>query len=585
MFKSQKNIIKNIINNIDSKCGWGDHTSVLKELLLQFIVSLIPVFAFQLWYDKAQRWKGIPIFMSIFCGLSMILCMVTAPDLHGYEVDFRLIPYMIGSLYGGVPTLVVLTLIYIIVRIPMLESGWEMISFVIFVVGFIPLMLLSIPSFKRSSIISRVRKERTGMLLMTMMTLYYIISITGFMSFQGTWWSIEMVSPQLISIAASLTATWFSIFIIENVKEKQQLYDEVKLVSTNYRNEVVKLQQFIDETSFGVIIIDREGRISHINETAKSVLNQDSECTEVREMIGVFFPHVLRDGNGDVCMNLLSEALNSEKGTHIPFVNRDKMMLLTTISLRSSLNDQNAGAALIAQDVTELRQLQSEVGRMERLSLVGQMAASITHEIRNPMAVIRGFVQLIQERSDKNQEEYFEIVIDELDRANMIISDFLSLAQNRELSMELSSLHDVVNELIPLISADANLRGQSIEVSLCDNLPLIMLNDREIKQLFLNLARNGMEAMDNKGSLHISTHIKENKIELRIADQGVGISPEQMLHLFEPFFSTKTQGTGLGLPLCLSIAERHNGRIDVESKEGEGTVFIVIFIVPDERAS
>jgi len=560
-------------------------TSVLKELLLQFIVSLLPVFAFQLWYDKDQRWKGIPIFMSIFCGGSMVLCMVTAPDLLGYEVDFRLIPYVIGSLYGGVPTLAVLTIIYIAVRVPMLEGSWEMINFIIFVIGFVPLMLYAIPSYQRTSVLCKEQKKRKGLMIMSILILYYIITVSGIMLFNGIWWSNVMVYVQLISVFASLMATWLSIFMIENVKEKQLLYDEVKRMSVNYSNEVEKLQQFIDETSFGVVIVDREGKITHFNEMAKTVLSLPSQDSEVKDLLGSSFPLIFQDGHGDACIKLLSQALNGRKNTLVPYVSGDKMLLLSTISMRTSVNDENAGASLIVQDVTELRQLQSEVGRMERLSLIGQMAASITHEIRNPMAVIRGFVQLIQERSPKNQEEYFQIVIDELDRANMIISDFLSLAQNRELAMELTSLHDVVNELIPLLSADANLRGQSIEVSLCEDLPLIMMNDREIKQLFLNIARNGMEAMDNKGSLHISTRNNGNKIELRIADQGVGIPPEQMQHLFEPFFSTKTQGTGLGLPLCLSIAERHNGRIDVESKEGEGTAFIVTFIVPGERAS
>ncbi|WP_339204632.1 ATP-binding protein [Paenibacillus sp. FSL K6-3182] len=560
-------------------------TSVLKELLLQFIVSLLPVFAFQLWYDKDQRWKGIPIFMSLFCGGSMVLCMVTAPDLLGYEVDFRLIPYVIGSLYGGVPTLAVLTVIYIVVRVSMLEGSLEVINFIIFVIGFVPLMLYAIPSFQRTSVLGKEQKKRRGLVIMSILILYYIISVTGIMLFNGIWWSNVMIYVQLISVCASLMATWLSIFMIENVKEKQQLYDEVKRMSVNYSNEVEKLQQFIDETSFGVVIVDREGKITHFNDIAKTVLSLPSKDSEVKDLLGVSFPLIFQDGHGDVCIKLLSQALNGRKNTLVPYVSGDKMLLLSTISMRTSVNAENAGASLIVQDVTELRQLQSEVGRMERLSLVGQMAASITHEIRNPMAVIRGFVQLIQERSPKNQEEYFQIVIDELDRANMIISDFLSLAQNRELAMELTSLHDVVNELIPLLSADANLRGQSIEVSLCEDIPLIMMNDREIKQLFLNIARNGMEAMGNKGSLHISTRNNGNKIELRIADQGVGIPPEQMQHLFEPFFSTKTQGTGLGLPLCLSIAERHNGRIDVESKEGEGTAFIVTFTVPEERAS
>jgi len=555
---------------------------VLKELLLQFILSLLPVFAFQLWHDKEQSWKGMSIFMGIFCGASMVLCMITAPNVFGYEVDFRIIPYLIGSLYGGLPTLAALSFIYIGMRIPMLDSVWETVSFILFIVGFVPLVVLSIRSFSRAPV---ARKKRKAMLLMAAMMLYFIVTITGYVSFSGAAWTTMMTMLLALAVATALAATWLSIFMIESVKEKQLLHIEVKRLSANYRDEVEKLQQFIDETSFGVIVIDPEGRITNFNETAMQLLSLRPEYTGAKQLLGEPFPVIFQSGQCEVFLKMLYQALNGNKSSLVPFVSGDKKLLLSTISLRTSLNEQNAGAALIAQDVTELRQLQDEIGRMERLSLVGQMAASITHEIRNPMAVIRGFVQLIQERSPKNQQEYFRIIMEELDRANMIISDFLSLAQNRSLTMEPSSLHDIISELIPLLNADANMRGQTIEVSLCKDLPMIMLNDREIKQLFLNISRNGMEAMGDKGSLRISTSYCGSKIELRIADQGVGMSPDQMKHLFEPFFSTKTQGTGLGLPLCLSIAERHNGRIDVESKEGVGTAFIVTFFLPEEKAS
>ncbi|WP_246096578.1 two-component system sensor histidine kinase NtrB [Paenibacillus sinopodophylli] len=512
----------------------------------------------------------------------MLLCMLTASNVLGYEADFRLIPYLIGALYGGWPTLAFLSGLYIVLRIPMLDSVWEMVSFGLFLAIFIPLILLAVRQFQRDS---AEHKRKKALLIMTGMMLYYLISMKGYITVNGEQWTSELFLTLFLSTIVTLMAIWLSIFKIESVQEKMLLYDEVKRISINYRNEVEKLQQFIDETSFGVIFVDGEGKITHFNEIAKSLLSLQPKYKEAKELLGTPFPLVFVNEEGDTCVNMLYQALNGERSSHLPLVNGEKMLLLTSFSLRMSLSEQNSGAALIAQDVTELRHLQDEVGRMERLSLVGQMAASITHEIRNPMAVIRGFVQLIQERSPENQEEYFRIVIEELDRANMIISDFLSLAQNRVLVMELSSLHEVIHELVPLLHADANLRGQQLEVSLCEQMPLIMMNDREIKQLFLNIARNGMEAMGNKGSLHISTRHAGSKVELRIADEGIGIPPEQMKHLFEPFFSTKTQGTGLGLPLCLSIAERHNGRIDVESQEGNGTVFIVTFFLPEDQAS
>lgn len=225
------------------------------------------------------------------------------------------------------------------------------------------------------------------------------------------------------------------------------------------------------------------------------------------------------------------------------------------------------------------------MNHVERLSLVGQMAAGITHEIRNPMAVVRGFLQLMQEKSPPTLDNYYRIVMEELDRANSIINDFLSLAQNRSVRMELCNLHDIVRELTPLLWADANLRGQSIEVRLDEELPDLLLNQKEIKQLILNLGRNGMEAMGDKGELMIETRKVMDGVELSVKDQGPGIPAVQQERLFEPFFTTKSQGTGLGLALCLSIMERHSGKISVHSEEGRGTVFTVFFPCPENIES
>lgn len=147
-------------------------------------------------------------------------------------------------------------------------------------------------------------------------------------------------------------------------------------------------------------------------------------------------------------------------------------------------------------------------------------------------------------------------------------------------------LHDIIEELSPLLWADANLRGQSVELKLSPVLPLLQLNVREIKQLILNLGRNGMEAMDSKGVLTLETRCTPERVELIIKDTGCGMSDIQRKNLFVPFFTTKTQGTGLGLSLCLSIVERHNGTITVSSQEGIGTEITVAFpYIAEEEAA
>nr|WP_306812975.1 ATP-binding protein [Paenibacillus soyae] len=374
-----------------------------------------------------------------------------------------------------------------------------------------------------------------------------------------------------------LLAIWLSIYIIEGIKEKQQLHNKVNQLSTSYRNEVEKLQQFIDIAPIAVMIIDRDGRITHVNDEGLRRFHLTDTYKSVDDLKKKRYDYVFQESAGGMCVNLLERGLQGIPSGTVPHMEEGKMLLYSSVTLRDEGNLEVTGAALIAQDITELSVLRDEIGRMERLSLVGQMAASITHEIRNPMAVIRGFVQLIQERSPQAHREYFRVIMEELDRTNLIISDFLSLAQNRELEMETASLNASINDLAPLLLADANLRGQSLEVDISEDLPPLKLNDREIKQMLLNIARNGMEAMGEKGVLRIRTAYENGEIKVYISDEGVGIPPDTMKSLFEPFFTTKTQGTGLGLPLCLSIAERHGGRIDVQSAEGGGTTFIVSF--------
>lgn len=549
---------------------------MLKELLLQFIISLLPVFAFQLWNNFDRGWRGIPVFICSLSALSMVLCMLVGSDYNGYEIDFRIIPYVIGSLYGGIYGLFALSVIYSAFRIPVLDTPWETWSFVVFMVVFIAMMLLFTRSFAR---LPRQKKQQSGLIITTVILICFTVSIIGYVITSGLPWTNELTITYMVSVTASFAAVWVSIFIIESLKENKQLHYSMQRVSTSYRREVEKLQQFIDETMIAVIIVNHNGRITHINDMGYQLFHVQSNIQERSEIVGKYFTSFFNAEQQESDGKLLFEALKGNKTQLEQRFEDGRTFLKTAFCIRNLQNGVITGAALIAQDITELALLRDEVGRMERLSLIGQMAASITHEIRNPMAVIRGFVQLMRERSPDSQQEYYQIVMEELDRANMIISDFLSLAQNRVLQMEMKSLHDIIREMVPLLNADANLRGQAIEVNLCEFIPLIMLNDKEIKQLLLNLARNGMEAMNDKGVLRIHTTYSEEKdwIELRIQDEGVGISLEQKKRLFEPFYTTKTRGTGLGLPLCLSIAERHNGRIEVESHEGEGTTFIVSF--------
>lgn len=230
----------------------------------------------------------------------------------------------------------------------------------------------------------------------------------------------------------------------------------------------------------------------------------------------------------------------------------------------------------VMQDITEKRQLEKEIARLERLNLVGQMAAGIGHEIRNPMTAVRGFLQLLGNRKEHSDyRHYFNLMIDELDRANSIITEYLSLARNKPVDLVELKLDSVLRVLQPLIKADALNAGVDVDIKL-EEVPGFPLNENEIRQLVLNLVRNGVEAMPAGGTLTIKTYCEGDEVVLSVKDQGKGLDEEALEKLGTPFFSTKDTGTGLGLPVCYSIAARHKAAIDVETGPG-GTEFIVRF--------
>lgn len=239
------------------------------------------------------------------------------------------------------------------------------------------------------------------------------------------------------------------------------------------------------------------------------------------------------------------------------------------------------GVLVIFRDISRKKILEAEMTRLDRLNLVGQMAAGIAHEIRNPMTTVRGFLQLFSNRNEFSAyQSRFNLMISELDRANSIIKEYLSLARNKQVNSSWQSLNHVLEMLLPLMESDALLGGKWIVSELAPTLPEVFLDAQEIRQLILNFCRNGLEAMGEGGTLTIGTRKEKDHVVLFIRDQGKGIPPEIQQKLGTPFFTTKENGTGLGLAICYSIAHRHQAKIQVITSNA-GTTFNVNF--PLER--
>jgi two-component system, sporulation sensor kinase E len=234
-------------------------------------------------------------------------------------------------------------------------------------------------------------------------------------------------------------------------------------------------------------------------------------------------------------------------------------------------------------DLTEHREMQKTMARLDQYRIIGEMAAAIGHEVRNPMTTVRGFLQLLNENEALNgNKEYFDLMIEEIDRANSIITDFLSLGKGLHTELKPENLNTIIENSFLILSAEAKKHDHSMELNL-GQVPIIPLDFKQTRQLIFNLVRNGLEAMSKPGTMTISTSTEKDGILLSIRDQGSGIDASILEKLGKPFVTTKEKGTGLGLAVCYSIVERHGAQLEVETGQ-DGTVFYIKFPLPPPTA-
>ncbi|HZK53265.1 MAG TPA: ATP-binding protein [Desulfosporosinus sp.] len=226
------------------------------------------------------------------------------------------------------------------------------------------------------------------------------------------------------------------------------------------------------------------------------------------------------------------------------------------------------------------RLLEEKMARLDQLNLMGQMAAGIGHEIRNPMTTVRGYLQLLGGKPEyATRKPTFDLMISELDQANTIITEFLSLAPTKQTELKFQNLNDILSKSYPLIEGDTFTQNKQI-ILIPGQIPNLELNKKRITQLVLNLACNGLEAMQERGCLTIKSYVEDGKVVLAIEDEGCGIPPENIRKLGTPFFTTKDSGTGLGLATCYNIAQSHNAKVHVKSSS-KGTTFFISFPVSE----
>jgi len=327
-----------------------------------------------------------------------------------------------------------------------------------------------------------------------------------------------------------------------------------------------KLSTIMEGISDGFFSLDSDWRFSFVNSKFKEFFGKEQV-----DLTGEVIWEALPEINSTQTVAKLRQSVKLK----VPMTWEEVEIAKSQIYKLYSYPYAN-GVTVFIRDITQNRHQENEMKKLERLNLIGQMAAGISHEVRNPITTVRGFLQILQSRSDSaKNKEFMDLMISEIDRANAIITDFLSLAKANVDSTKMLNLNDIINRIYPMCQADAFNCNKEVLLDLGD-LPELELNESEIRQLLLNLVRNGLEATPERGQVQIKTYLHGDSVVLAIKDEGTGIPPEVRDKIGTPFLTTKETGTGLGLAISIGIANRHNAKFDFVTGDC-GTTFYVSF--------
>lgn len=339
-------------------------------------------------------------------------------------------------------------------------------------------------------------------------------------------------------------------------------------LSEKLEEERARNNYFIDFIDSGVILADGAGRIIELNRQAETLLHLDKRSVinhSLRHLMNRLQVKEPEPGNSDM------------SSCEVEIMGRT--LLFNRADMRTRTG-KTVGTACIVNDITDMKEMERKLQRSATLSAIGELAAGTAHEIRNPLTSIKGFLQLMQGKKDTpvgNFDDYLAIILDEVDRINTIVTEFLKLAKQDKVILRPVDLNDVINSIWELLNSEALLREIHLVRELDPAVPPVMGNTDMLKQVMLNLVNNALQATGRGGLVKVTTGRVAGGVQLVVEDNGSGMDESVLPRIFDPFFTTRDEGTGLGLAITNKILGDHNASINVRSKPGEGTTFYITF--------
>ena len=344
---------------------------------------------------------------------------------------------------------------------------------------------------------------------------------------------------------------------------------ERKRVEEALRHSELNYRLIAENTTDIITVIDKNGIVLYTSPSTESVKGYTPEQLIGSTEISNVYPEDLPQ-----LRNAFIELTSTKTAQLIQYryIHKNK----TVLSLEARVTpvmDKNGEAeyfVVVARDITENKKAEDHLRKMERLSVAGELAAGVAHEIRNPLTSIKGFLQLL--KRDEGDNEYYDVMLQEFTQVESIITEFLALAKPQISLYKPTDLKSILSKIAPLLETEAKFKKININFFLLKDPLLFMCDENQMKQVFLNIFINAIESMTNAGEIKVVTEKKDESVTVRITDQGCGMTAERVKRLGEPYYSNKEKGTGLGLMTSYKIIHEHQGKIHIESEINVGTM-------------
>lgn len=328
------------------------------------------------------------------------------------------------------------------------------------------------------------------------------------------------------------------------------------------------LESFINHSYDAIHLMDLDGKVIQINRAFEQLFGYEES-----EVVGMRFPTVpdthRMEKRQMIGLLLAGKKLPAQETVRVTKSGEVIPVSVMVSPIRDSDGTIRAFAS-ICRDMRSRNRMEELLRRSEKLTTVGQLAAGVAHEIRNPLTTLRGFLQL-QQQSQKLNVQHVNLMLSELDRINLIVGEFLILAKPQATKFVTKDVRNVLNDVLVFLDSEAHLHNIVFRTVITDEDCQISCEENQLKQVFINLLKNAIEAMPGGGSVHISIQRKGDSIAIAITDEGVGIPEDMISKIGNPFFTGKETGTGLGIMVSQRIINSHHGTLDIQSQVNVGT--------------